>query len=54
MHPCVFGGLDMEPQTLQPRQFVGEIGERYLEGDVVNGRSCSVRPAITGALGAVE
>jgi len=54
MHPCVFGGLDMEPQRLQSLPFVCEISERYLEGDVVNGRSCCVRPATTGALGAVE
>ncbi len=30
------------------------IVKRYLECDVVDGGSCSVRPSITGTIGAVE
>jgi hypothetical protein len=54
MHPCVLSGFDLESQTLQPLQFVCEISKGYLERDVVNGGSSSVRPSKTGALGAVE
>ena len=44
LHTCVLGGFNWQSQTLQPRQFVCEIGEGYLESDVVNGRSWSIRP----------
>jgi len=37
MHPCVFAGVDLETPRLQSFLFAIEIGERYLEGDVVNG-----------------
>jgi hypothetical protein len=54
MHPCMLSGFDLEPQTLQPRQFVCKISEGDLERDVIDGGGCCVRPAIAGAFGAVE
>ncbi len=54
MHPCVFGGFDLKPQRLQSLPFACEIVKRYLECDVVDSGSCSVRPSITRSLGAVE
>jgi hypothetical protein len=49
MHPSMLGGFDLKSQRPEPFQFALEIGQRYLEYNVVNGRSCSIRPAITGA-----
>jgi len=54
MHPCVFGGFDMESQRLQSLFFVCEISESNLERDVVDSGSCCIRPAITGTPCAVE
>ena len=42
MHLCVFSGFDFESQRFQSLPFVCEVSDTYLEGDVVNGRSCSV------------
>src|ERR1035441_4077271 len=50
----MLSGFNLEPQSLQPRQFACEISEGYLERDVIDGGSCSVRPIITRALRAVE
>ena len=48
MHPCVFGGFDLESQRFESLLFVSEISRGYFEGDVVNGGSCCVRPTIAG------
>ena len=54
MYPCVLSSFAFESHAPQPREFVCKISESYLDGDVVDGGSCGVRPAITNALGTVE
>ncbi len=46
MYPCVFGGLDSKPQSLQSFLFSLEIGERNFECDVINGGCFCARSAI--------
>ncbi len=54
MHPCVLSSFDLEPQPLQPVQFVCEIAKRNLECYVVNRGGSCVCCSIAGTLGAVE
>ena len=50
MYPCVFGGFDLKPERFQSLLFTYEIGEGYLECDVVNSGCCRLWPTITGVL----
>ena len=38
MYPRVLSGFGLESQTPEPPQFVFQISEMYLKGNVVNGR----------------
>ncbi len=50
MYPRMFGGLDLKPECLQPLLFTCEIGESYLERDVVDGGRCRVCTVIIWVL----